>query len=78
MGSRCCIGWATAEFNAPDALHESLGNAATSWCLDLGTGKVRHRRHETRRKLQLERPELCHFADGDVVGLAVGCSAIGP
>ena len=70
-GSGCCVGFATPSFNAPDALHESLGNLPTSWCLNLANGKVRHRRREQYTKVQKVRAALCEWHDGDVIGLAV-------
>ena len=69
-GSGCCVGFATPAFNAPDALHESLGNLSTSWCLNLANGKLRHRRLEKRNE-RWGSAALQEYADGDVIGLAV-------
>ena len=70
-GSSCLVGWATPELNSPDAPHESLGNMATAYVLNLSNGKLRHRRREHHNKLQLAKPVLMEYADGDVIGLAV-------
>lgn len=71
-GSSCCIGWASSQFDAPDALHESLGSLSTGWCLNLTNGKLRHRRRERHNDAQLKsRAALTEYADGDVLGLAV-------
>ena len=70
-GSACSVGWATPEFYAPGALHESLGSLATSWCINLANGKVRHRRRERYSKAQQLKRTTWEFVDGDVLGLAV-------
>ena len=44
---------------------------ATAYVLNLSNGKLRHRRREHHNKLQLAKPVLMEYADGDVIGLAV-------
>ena len=72
IGSSCCIGWATQEFAAADAVQEDLGKQADSWCLNVSNGKLRHKRIERHSKAQQARPKLMEpYADGDVIGMAI-------
>lgn len=76
--SSCCIGWATSEFIAADAVQTDLGRQGDSWCLNVTNGKLRHRRVESYAKTQTapgdrtaERCTKGPYSDGDVIGMAI-------
>ena len=72
IGSSCCVGWATPEFAAEDAVQEDLGKQADSWCLNVSNGKLRHKRVERHSKAQQARAILMEpYADGDVIGMVI-------